>query len=218
MAYNYTTFVAALVAETNIEATNAGFVAILPTIIDQAEGKIYREPSLDFLSSVVVDATGFTTTGSQTFVLPRNFTILEQINRVDGNERIPMDKLSREALQFIWTSRVAVNAASFPVNWAPLTDATVLVGPTPGSTIQLECIGTARPANLGPANPNTWLWTNLGDFAFAAAMLFMSAYMRNYGSQADDPKMAMSWQKTYDDLLPGASTEEMKRKYEASGQ
>lgn len=217
VGYTYPDFVVALVAETNIEATNAGLVAILPAIIDQVEGKIYREVSLDFLSSVVTDDTGFTMPGSQLFTLPRHFTILEQVNRVDGNDRVPLDKLSREALQFIWTSRVASGPAAVPVNWAPLTDATIVVGPTPGSTVQLECIGTARPANMSAANPATWLWTNLGDLAFAASMIFMSGYMRNFGSQADDPKMAASWQGVYADLLPGASTEEMRRKFEATG-
>jgi hypothetical protein len=214
---NYTQFVAALIAETNIEAANTGFVAILPTIIDQAEGMIYREPTLDFLSSVVTDDTGFTTAGQQSFTLPRTFTILQQVNLVVGNDRPPLGKLSREALQFIWTSRIASGVSAVPVNWAPLTDNIVVLGPTPGSTLQLECIGTARPANLAAANPTAWLWTNLADLAFAAAMYFISGYMRNFGSQADDPKMALSWKNTYDGLLPGASSDEMKRKFEATG-
>ena len=215
--YTYTTFLAALVAETNIEAANTGLVAILPTIIDQAEGLIYREPALNFLSSVVVDSTGFTTADQQSFTLPQHFTILEQVNLVQGNERPPLEKVSREWLQAIYPRRISNAVSDVPVKWAPLTDQVILLAPTPGSTLQIECAGTARPANLSAANPTTWLWSYLGDLAFAAAMIFMSGYMRAYGAQADDPKMAVSWKGVYDGLLPGASTEETRRKFQATG-
>ncbi len=214
---NYSQFVAALVAETNIEATNAGLVAILPTIIDQAEGLIYREPGLHFLSSTVTDETGFTTAGNQRFTLPRVFTILEQVNVVTGNDRPPLEKISREWFQAIYSSRIAASVSDVPAKWAPLTDQIILLGPTPGGTTQLECIGTARPANLSAVNPAPWLWTYLGDLAFAAAMVFISGYMRNFGSQADDKAMALSWKGVYDALLPGATTEENRRKFEATG-
>jgi hypothetical protein len=213
MSYTYTTFVAALSTETNIASTKDSFQAILPTIIDQAEGMIYREPGLNFLSSVVTDDTGFTTADQQQFTLPRHFTILQDINLVVGNDRHPLIKTSREVLNFIYPSRIATGADAIPAKWAPLTDDIVLLGPTPGGTTQLECIGTVRPANLSASNPTPWLWTYLGDFAFAAAMFVMSGYMRNFGSQADDPKMAQSWKMVYDALLPGAVAEETRRKF-----
>lgn len=220
--YTYTTFVAALSAETNIASTKDSFQAILPTIIDQAEGMIYREPTLDFLSTVVTDDTGFTTAGNQQFTLPRHFTVLQSINLVVGNTRTPLIPISREALNFLYPLRIATGGAAVPAKWAPLTETTaglpvVLLGPTPGGTTQLECIGTVRPANLSAANPTPWLWTYLGDLAFAAAMIVMSGYMRNFGSQADDPKMSVSWKGLYDALLPGAAAEEMRRKFTATG-
>ena len=214
---DYPGFVAALVAETNIEATNAGLVAILPTIIDQTEGLIYREPTLNFLSSEVTDDTGFCTPGQQLFVLPRHFTVLEQVNLVQGNERPPLRKVGREWLQAVYPRRIANSPSDVPNMWAPMTDASILLGRTPGSAWQMECIGTARPANLAADNPTTWVWTYLGDLCFAAAMTFASGYMRNFGSQADDPKMGISWKGVYDGLLPGASSEEMRRKFEATG-
>lgn len=216
MSYTYPSFVAALSVETNIPTTNAGFIAILPTIIGQAEGMIYREPSLNFLSSEVVDDTGFTTPNSQQFTLPRFFVVLEQVNLVQGNERIPLEKLKREWFQSVYTRRISLSAADMPSKWAPLTDQIILLGQTPGGTTQIECVGQGVPASLTADNPTTWLWTNLGDLAFAAAMIFASGYMRNFGSQADDPKMATSWKGVYDGLLPGASSQEMQRKHQAA--
>ncbi len=216
MSYTYTTLVSALVAETNIEAANAGFVAILPTIIDQAEGKIYREPSLYFLSTEGNDDTGFTTPDDQFFTLPRHFTVLEDVLLVQGNDRIPLRQTSREFLQAMFPRRISMSGTDTPTYWAPYDATRIVLGQTPGGTFQLDCVGTTRPANLSASNPSTWLWTYLADLAFAAAMVFMSGYMRNFGSQADDAKMALSWQGIYDSLLPGASTEEMRRKHGAS--
>mgnify|MGYP001022740406 CR=1 FL=1 len=214
--YTYTTFVQALVAETNIPTTNAAFAAIIPTIIDQAEGMIYREPSLNFLSTVVSDDSGFTTADQQQFTLPRHFTVLQSVNIVDGNERPPLTKVNREVLEFTYPRRVSNSVSDVPAYWAPFTDQIILLAPTPGSTVQLECTGNARPANLSALNPTPWLWTYLGDLAFAAAMMFATGYMRNFGSQADDPKMALSWKAVYDGLLPGAASEEMRRKFEGA--
>ena len=172
MSYTYTTLVAALVAETNIEAANAGFVAILPTIIDQAEGLIYREPSLYFLSTEGSDDTGFTTPDSQYFTLPRRFTVLEDVLLVQGNDRIPLRKTSREFFQAMFPRRISLALSDVPSYWAPYDEARVVLGQTPGGTFQIECVGTTRPANISEANPTTWLWTYLADLAFAAAMIF----------------------------------------------
>jgi|SRR5262245_11988345 len=216
MSYNYPSFITAFVAAVNIPISNAALAAYMPSIIDSAEGMIYREPKLDFLSSTVTDDTGFTTNSSRNFTLPRSFTILESVNLVDGNDRPPLVKISREAMDSLFTQRTAAPPGQLPLKWAPFDDEVILLGPIPGGIFQLECTGKARPANLSADNPTTWLWSNLGDFAFAAAMYFAAGYMRNFGAQADDPKMAVSWRDTYDKLLQGAEIEEIRRKYEAT--
>jgi hypothetical protein len=216
MAYNFTTFQAALSVETNIPQTNAGFIAIVPTIIDQAEGMIYREPGLEFLSTVGSNDAGFTTPDTQFFTLPVFFTTIDSVNRVDGNNRPPLTKISRPALERLYPMRISSGPTAVPVKWAPFTDQIIMLAPTPGGNTQMEITGKIRPANMSVSNPSPWLWTHLGDLAFAAAMVMMSGYMRNFGSQADDPKMATSWKMIYDDLLPGAKSEESRRKFEAA--
>lgn len=217
VAYTYTSFVAALVAETNIEATNAGLVAVLPTIIGQAEGMIYREPSLQFLSTIQTNDSLFTVANQRLFTLPIFYTILHSVNLVQGNDRPPLVKISREAMDALFPRRIANAITDIPTKWAPLTDQQIILGPCPGGTFQIECVGQVNPSPLSASNPQTWLSQYLGDLFFAASMYFASGYMRNFGSQADDPKMAMSWKNVYDSLLPGASTDEMRRKHEATG-
>jgi len=46
-------------------------------------------------------------------------------------------------------------------------------------------------------------------------MCSAAGYMRDYGSQADDPRMAMSWEQQYAQRLASANKEEMRRKFQS---
>lgn len=215
MSYTYSTFVTALSVEVNIPATNTGFVAILPTIIDQAEQQIYRD--LDLIATVRRDNSGTTTPASRNFTLPTSlgrFVVLQDINLLNGGDRTPLVKLSRPAMDWIWPSDTPTGAV--PKNWAPVTDQLVLIGPAPNSAFNLECVGTIRPEALSASNTETFLSTQLPDLFLAAALVNASGYMRNFGAQADDPKMALSWSDRYAALVKSANAEELRRKYDAA--
>lgn len=214
MSYTYDSFVEALSVESKIPADDASLVAILPTVIMAAEGRIYRD--LGLLATIVSDATGSVTADSRQFVLPRHFVVLHSVNRVDGNERPPLVKVSREALDMLYPSTVSTDINDVPLKWAPLTDQVILVGPVPGATTQLVCIGEAFPAPLAADNDETWLSLWLPDLLLASAMIALTGYMRQYGAQADDPQMATSWKGIYESLLPAAQSQETRRKYEAA--
>jgi len=94
--------------------------------------------------------------------------------------------------------------------------ASVLLGPSPDQAYVLESVGTFRPAPLSATNVNTVLTDLLPDLFFAASMSFMAAFQKNFGSQADDPKMAQSWESQFSLLMQSAKTEEFRKKYEAS--
>jgi len=215
--YTYTSFKAALAVEAKADPNGSAFNAILPTVIDQAEGLIYRTPGLEFLATIQTDSTGTTTPNSREFVLPRVFAVLQSVNRVAGNDRPPLTKISREAMDALYPRAVAVDVAAMPTKWAPLTDQTILLGPCPGGAVQLVCVGEVTPAPLSSGNPTTWLSTYLGDLFFAAAMIFMTGYQGNFGAQADNPQMAVSWKAIFETLLPGALGQEMRRKYASTG-
>lgn len=215
--YTYATFKAALGAEMNVSGSSTAFNAILPTIIDQAEGMIYREPDLDFLSSVVTNGSGSATPNQREFTLPQHFTVLHDVSRIDGNLSTPLIKMSRDALEMLYSQTIANTVGDVPTTWAPLTDQVIMLGPCPGFAVQLVCTGEAQPAPLSDTNTVTWLSQYLPDLFFAAAMLFASAAQKNFGAQADNPQMAVSWRSTYDALLPGAKSQEMRRKHAATG-
>jgi hypothetical protein len=68
---------------------------------------------------------------------------------------------------------------------------------------------------LSATNSTTWLSLNVPELMVAAGMVFAAGYMRNFGSQADDPKMATSWETQYSTLLKSANTDSLRMKYEA---
>lgn len=214
MSYTYDSFVEALSVESKIPTDDASLVAILPTVIMAAEGRIYRDLSL--LATYVSDATGSVGADTRQFTLPRHFVVLHSVNRVSGNNRLPMVKVSREALDTLYPATVSTDVSDVPLKWAPLTDQIILVGPVAGATTQLVCIGEAFPAPLTADNDETWLSLWLPDLLLASAMIALTGYMRQYGAQADDPQMATSWRGIYESLLPAAKSEETRRKYAAA--
>lgn len=222
MALTYTTYVAALANLTATDSDDANFVAILPDAIDYAEQRIYRE--LDLLSTVTRDSSATLTVGIRSFTLPTSlgrFVTTQGINVItpsttttpDGGTRNPLTPVSRDTMDVLWPG---VSGAATPTKYAMVTDQIILVGPSPDAAYTVEVIGTIRPTPLSSTNTTTYLTLYLPDLFLAASMIFMSGYMRNFGAQADDPKMAASWEAQYQALFSSANVEENRKKY-ASG-
>jgi hypothetical protein len=215
MSYNYTTYLDALRLAGVIQASNAAFVAYVPTIIDEAEQRCYRD--LNLLSTIIADSSASTTASQRNFTLPSasgRFVVLESMNLLNGTVRTPLTKYSREVMDVLWPDSAA-SGGQLPVAYAPLTDQIYILGPSPGSTFQIECIGTIRPTPLSSTNTTTYLSLYLPDLFFSASMIALTAYQQNWGAQADNPKMGLSWDDDYAKRLPSAQTEETRRKYQA---
>lgn len=222
MSLTYSTYVSALTTMMVTSATNPAFVAILPNIIDYAEQRCYRE--LDLLSTVTTDASGRLTVGSRSFTLSTataTFITVQEINVVtpsgyapDAGTRNALLAVSKEFLNQVYNSSTG---SSVPLFFAMLNNTTILVGPWPDQGYTVEVVGTIRPAPLSASNTTTFLSTYLPDLFLAASMIFASGYQKNFGAQADDPKMAMSWEDQYGRLLASANAEEMRRKWAGPG-
>lgn len=214
MSFTYDTFVDALRLEAEMPASNTSFNSFIPVIIDQAEQLIYRD--LQLIATTVSDSSGTTTPNQRTFTLPTasgRFVVLESVAVLNGTDRTPLVKVSREVLDVLWPNSVGTLGVT-PTKWAPLTDQVIILGPSPASALNLECIGTIRPAALSASNQNTFISNYLPDLLMAAAMFYAAAYKQNFGAQADNPKLAISWKDVYDRILTTAQGEEIKRKYQ----
>lgn len=218
---NYSDFVATIANETVIVPADSEFVQILPQAITYAEQRLYRE--LDLLNTVVRDATVLSA-GSRYLTLPQStgrFVVTNGFNVItpssvrnpDLGTRNQMTSVSRDFLDAVWGS---VAGAGLPVYYAPITDQDFIVGPWPDAAYKIEVIGTVRPTPLSVSNATTYLTLYLPDLFVAASMIFMAGYQQNFGSQADNPQMAQSWQGQYDKLFASANVEEQRKRY-ASG-
>lgn len=222
MSLTYATWLAELSRLCVIDSTDADFVANLPSCIDYAEQRLYRE--LDLLNTVTRD-TGLLTVGTRSFTLPSNngrFVTTQGFNVItpagvtvpDSGTRNPLVPTSRDVLDLLWPS---TTGATLPTMFAMISDQQIVVGPAPGSAYTIEVIGTIRPTALSASNTTSYLTTYLPDLFLAASMIFMSAYMRNWGAQADDPRMAVNWSAEYDKLLVSANVEEQRKRWASGG-
>ncbi len=221
MSLTYSTWVTAVSTLTTIPSSNADFTNILPDCIDYAEQRIYRE--LDLLQTVVRDSSGSLTPNSRNFALPTaqgTFVVVNNINVItpagttpDNGTRNQLVPTTESHLDIAWPS---VTGATLPTYFAMLTQGSILLGPWPDAAYVVEVVGTQRPVPLSATNTSTFLSTNLPDVFLAASMIFLSGYMRNFGAQADDPKMAASWDSQYQALLTSAATEEARKKFMGS--
>jgi hypothetical protein len=217
----YSTYKTALATLSVVPETDPNWLAILPDTIDYAELRIYRD--LDLLSTVLTN-TSFSTTASAskvqltqgTFVTLQNVNVITPAGTTnpDSGTRNPVLPVSKEYIQYSWPSS---SNAGVPEYFAMIDERTFSLGPWPDAAYTLEIIGTYRPETLSAANTQTFISQYLPDLFLMASMIFISGYQRNFGRQSDDPAMAQSYESQYQALLRGATVEEYRKKFAASG-
>lgn len=216
----YATYKSSLATLSVVPDTDPNWLAILPSTIDYAELRIYRD--LDLLSTVsssIFPATAQkskVTLPAGTFVTIQNINVLTPAGTIDPDNgvRNPLLPVSKEYIQYAWPS---VTNASVPQYFAMLDERSFFLGPWPDLTYQLEVVGTVRPPTLSETNTVTFISQYLPDLFLMASMIFISGYQRNFGRQSDDPQMAQSYESQYQALLRGATVEEYRKKFAASG-
>lgn len=206
----YAEYVQALSNTLVVPSNDPNFLAELPSIITDAEQRIYRE--LDLLDTVVRDATGTLTANSRNFTFPQHFVVSESMN-VFAPGRTQLIPTTREFIDAIYPDETAVSTPSVPKYYAMITDQTIIVGPPPDAAYNFEVIGTIRPAPLSATNTTTYLSLYLPDLFLAASMVFGTGYLQNFGAQSDNPQSAVSWESHYQTLKGSADIEENRKKY-----
>jgi hypothetical protein len=215
MAYTYQTLGDALAAALVVDPSDADYLALLPTIIDDAEQLCYRELDLVYAS---VTVNGTATPNSRTFTLPTSaghLLVIDQINVFDTDlVRHPCLPASREVVDFLWPSDTAPSFTSTPNIFCRQDDTALLYGPPPGDALTVEVIGTIRPTPLSVTNTTTFLTTYLSDLFFAGCMVAATgSLLKNWSAVSDDPQMGMTWKKNFDERLKSAAKEELRKNY-----
>jgi hypothetical protein len=219
MAYDYNGFTTALAQEIAITPTNVDFVAMLPTFIQNAELRIYRD--LDLLTTVFRDTAATLVFGRRAVTLPQTygrFIVIDGVNLyVNGARSRALTPVSREFIDALYPSELAGGSA-LPAVFSRTDDATILVAPTAGASsgaTGIEVVGTVRPAPLSATNTTNFIASYLPDLLLAAAMVEASGWTKSYGAQSDDPKMATSWDAIYQNRVLAAASEENRKKFQS---
>lgn len=228
MALTYTQFAAELALLSQFNASDPNFQGNLPSAIDYATDRIVRE--LNLLSTTTANSTLKCTTGtrlvnlaglSPVFNVLMDINVLTPAGTTDPDQaiRVPLTIQSRAFLNAVYGSGPTTAGAKtgVPQYFALVTDQTIQVAPYPDAAYNLEIIGTVRPTPISPTTATNWISLYLPDLYLAAAMIQMSGFMRNFGSQADDPKMAISWETQYVTLRDSAGVEDAMRRYYSTG-
>lgn len=223
MSLTYNQYLTELALLSQFEATDPNFLSNLPTCIDYATDRITRE--LDLLNTVTANSTLTLTVGSRIVSLSSLnpvFNVLRQINVLtpvgttdpDLGLRNPLTISTTAFLNQVYGQNTG---AAVPEYFAMVTDQKIMVGPYPDQAYNLEIIGTLRPTPISATNQTNWISTYLPDLFLMCSMIQMSGFKLNFGSQADDPKSAMSYETQYVTLRDSAATEDAMRKYAATG-
>lgn len=221
MALTYAQYVTQLALLAVIPEDDASFVSNLPSAINYAEERCYRE--LNLLATVVRDSSQSVTGDNRTFTLPSSlgrFVVVNGINiftpigsgSSDGT-RNPVMQTTRDYIDFAWPSNDASSATTIPEYFAMITDQVVIFGPPPGDNFLCEVVGTIRPTPLSVSNTTTFLSLYLPDLFLMASMVFMAGYKQNYGQQADNPGEGLSWEDLYAKAFASANTEETRKRF-----
>lgn len=136
MSLTYSQYLAELALLAVIPADNADFLANLPSVIDYAENRLYRE--LNLLSTIVQDSSQSVSANNRAFTLPSSlgrFVVVNGINiftpssagSSDGT-RNPVMQTSRDFIDLTWPSNTSPSATTVPAYFAMITDQTVIFG------------------------------------------------------------------------------------------
>jgi hypothetical protein len=244
MSYTYASFQAALASEMVVPNNNVNepnFVLILPTIIDYAEQRCYRELDLlhaatqQWFPMVPFQRAQTFLAGDAALANPtpaQQILIVERVSIQPPNAPIPPatgvapttggEPLLPTTVDYLDAVYSGLYPDPGPLGrpkyFAPITDQILGFGPTPDQAYFFMIHGKCRPVPLYSAPPNdgtqtTFLTQVLPDLFLACAMISAAGYRKNYGAQADDPRMAVSWEQQYNELLGSAKNEEVRKRF-----
>lgn len=216
--YTYATYVTALRTLVVSTSPDTDFDAILPSVIDYAEQRIYRE--LDLISTVFVPTPVTLAPGVRSVAIPNTIVAINDVailtpagtTSTTGVRQV-LTPVSRAVVDMLYPGNTYVAA---PKMFAMQDQWTVILGPSPDAAYALEIVATTRPAALSASNTSTFISERLPDLFIAASMVFMSGYMRNFGAQQSDSAMSASWEAQYVALKGSADTEEQRKYFNAA--
>jgi hypothetical protein len=218
---NYSTYVDQLANFLVISSTDLNYQNALSNIVDDAEQRIYRE--LDLLQTRLTDDTiiltpnfpGFSCSAGTTYVTVETVSVITPAgtNKFTGT----LNSLTPASREFITELFPNTNTAGVPQYFANLDGDFIFVGPAPDAAYAVQIFGMVRPLPLSATNVTSLLTAYYPDLFMAGSLVMAAGYMKNFGTMADDPKAAVSWEQHYSTLLQSAQVEEARKRFTSQG-
>lgn len=144
-------------------------------------------------------------------------SVPEQLYIVNAGTNVPYDRVSDDFIRRAWPVPTMTAAPSLTYQggryWATPDTTNILVAPTPDGDYDVIVTGLYNPVPISETNSTTYLSTNYPDLLTAGCLVYLAgALTRNFGAQADEPKMAVSWEAQFQVLLAPARDEERRRR------
>jgi hypothetical protein len=193
------------------------FTTALPSIIDDAEQKIYRD--LQLINTIARDTSVALVTGNRNYTEGVTFVVTQQLNVItpagttnpELGSRKALLPMSKEALDVLYPDSTG---SGVPIYFAPITQNSFIVGPWPDQNYTIEAVGTQRPAPLSASNTTTLLSVYLPDLFLNAALVVSAGYQLNFSAASDNPQAGVNWLSEYNRGLKSAEAEEFLKKFQ----
>lgn len=219
----YSSFVTAFANMLVVPSSDPNFQTMLPSSIDDAEQRLYRD--LDLLNTIVKDSSAAFSTGTRSFDLPATngtFYVVDSIYAITPSGTVNPDLGTRSELlpasrPYLTATYPSSNGSGVPQYFAMTTQTSFIVAPWPDAAYQMEVVGTIRPPALSSSNVTTLLTVYFPDLWLTANMIFGAAYQQNFGQAVDNPQQGVTWEQHYAKLIQSAQTEEARKKFTSEG-
>jgi hypothetical protein len=217
----YSDYVTEMASLAQYQTSDPFFVQQLPFAIQYATDRINRE--LNLLNTVTANSSLALTANTRSLAFSSiGMNVITDVNIITPYTTTNPELGTRNPVTICdksWLNTVYGSATNpgVPVNFAFLDNATLLFGPFPDHPYTVEIIGTVYPQYLSSTQTTTFISLYLPDLLIAAGMVFMAGAQKNFGSQADTPQQAVSWESQYTTLRDSASAEDLRRKFMSAG-
>lgn len=174
---DYTSFVAALAAKTELDtASDSDFGIYLPTLIDNVERRLYRD-----LDPVVARRSQYTTlipgvpllTGPPDWLVGRALYVTDRTTQMQS-------RVEQRDETFLAEYCPDYSEPGKPKYWAEHKFQIIQMAPAPDRAFEMRMIYTFRPDPISATNTTTWLTTNVPDLFFKAALIEADNYRQNW--------------------------------------
>ena len=210
-------------------STNVDFQNSLPQFSQYAEARMYKE--MIFLATRTTEESAQFVAGNAYFavaLLPNPIIVVEGFAAItpvgrssETGTRWEFDPVSLDYLDLVFptssTTSAPDDASTAQRCWAMYDNATIKYGPTMDAAYTGSVTGIFAPTPLSSSFTDTYLTLNWMPQFIACSMISVTGWMRNYGAQSDDPKMAVSWEDQYQKLSQSMLLEEQRRRGSATG-